>query len=56
MSSYAIDTPHGRRRLLSHCALLGRALKRRAPARRRLEATLGRDQARDLIQTLAGGR
>jgi hypothetical protein len=54
MSSYAIETPHGRQRLLGHCALLGQALKRRVPARRRLESALGRDQAADLVEALAG--
>jgi hypothetical protein len=55
MSSYAIETPHGRRRLLSHCALVGRALKRRVPASRRLETALGRDQAQELLESLAIG-
>lgn len=54
MSSYAIENPRGRKRLLSHCALLGWSLKRRVPARRRLESALGRDQAADLVEALAG--
>ncbi len=54
MSTFAIENPHGRRRLLRHCALLGTALTWRVPARRRLEAALGRDQTHNLLQSLAG--
>jgi hypothetical protein len=56
MSSYAVSkkNPRAPRRLLSHCALLGRALKRRVPARRRLEKALGREQALTLIRALNG--
>jgi hypothetical protein len=56
MSSYAVKTenPRAPRRLLSHCALVGRALKRRVPARRRLERALGREQAIMLIRALTG--
>jgi hypothetical protein len=53
MSSYVIENQRARRRLLSHCALLGRALKRRVPARRRLEKALGRDQAHALVRALS---
>ena len=52
MSSYVLENHRARRRLLRHCALLGRALKRRVPARRRLEAAVGREQARLLVETL----
>ena len=54
MTSYAADTenPRARRRLLSHCVLLGRALKRRVPARRRLESKLGREQSNMLVGAL----
>jgi hypothetical protein len=54
MSSYVVENPRARRRLLSHCALVGRAVKRRIPARRRLERALGREQARLLVQALSG--
>jgi hypothetical protein len=53
MTSYALENPKGRRRLLRHCALVGRALKRRVPARRRLERALGSEQADLLVRTLA---
>ena len=53
MSSYAIQNPRGGTRLLSHCALLGSALKRRVPARTRLETALGRDAAESLVTALA---
>ena len=56
MNSEMTENPRARRRLLSHCALVGRALKRRVPARRRLETALGRDRARDLVRSLAGTR
>ena len=52
MSSYALDNPRARLRLLRHCLLLGRALKRRVPARRRLEAAVGTEQARLLVESL----
>lgn len=56
MSSYAVDNenPRAPRRLLSHCVLLGRALKRRVPARRRLENAIGREQAITLVRALSG--
>jgi hypothetical protein len=54
MSSYVLDKPRAPRRLLRHCALLGSALKRRVPAKRRLEAALGREQARLLLESLTG--
>jgi hypothetical protein len=54
MTSYAVENPKGRRRLLRHCALVGRAVKRRIPARRRLERALGREQARMLVHALPG--
>ena len=54
MSSYVVENPRARRRLLSHCALVGRAVKRRIPARRRLERALGREQALLLVHSLAG--
>lgn len=54
MSSYAVDNenPRAPRRLLSHCVLLGRALTRRVPARRRLESKLGREQSNMLVGAL----
>jgi hypothetical protein len=52
MSSYALENQRARRRLLRHCVLLGRALKRRVPARRRLEAAVGCEQARLLVEAL----
>ena len=54
MSSYAVDNenPRARKRLLSHCILLGRALKRRVPARSRLESKLGREQSNMLVGAL----
>jgi hypothetical protein len=53
MSSYALENHiRARRRLLRHCVLLGRALKRRVPASRRLEAAVGREQARLLVEAL----
>ena len=55
MSSYVIDEKHARRRLLGHCALVGRAIAQRVPARRRLEKALGRDQAHSLVRALAVG-
>ncbi len=56
MSSYVVENqnPRAPRRLLSHCALVGRALKRRVPARRRLEHAVGREQALMLIRGLTG--
>ena len=57
MSSYVVENqtnPRAPRRLLSHCALVGRALKRRVPARRRLESAVGREQALMLIRGLTG--
>ena len=54
MSSYVLENQRAHRRLLRHCALLGRALKRHVPARRRLEAAVGREQARLLVETLTG--
>lgn len=56
MSSYVFEkqNPRAPRRLLSHCALVGRALKRRVPARRRLENALGREQAVMLVRGLTG--
>lgn len=56
MSSYAFQNRRVPRRLLRHCALLGRALRRRVPARRRLEAAIGREQARLLVAALAGNQ
>jgi hypothetical protein len=53
MSSYAIENPRGGTRLLRHCTLLGSALKRRVPARKRLETALGRDAADRLVHSLA---
>jgi hypothetical protein len=53
MSSYVIDEKHARRRLLGHCALVGRAITQRVPARRRLEKALGRSQAHSLVRALA---
>jgi hypothetical protein len=53
MSFDTIETQRARR-LLAHCALLGHALKQRVPARRRLEAALGPEQARRLLQALTG--
>jgi hypothetical protein len=53
MSAQVRDNQRAHRRLLSHCALVGRALKRRVPARSRLETAIGRDQARDLVEALA---
>jgi hypothetical protein len=52
MSSYALDNDRAPRRLLRHCVLLGSALKRRVPARRRLEAAVGCEQARMLVEAL----
>jgi len=54
MSAYVPENPRARRRLLSHCALIGRAVKRRVPAKRRLESAVGREQARSLVQALTG--
>ena len=54
MGSYAFQNRRVPRRLLRHCALLGRALRCRVPARRRLEAAIGREQARLLVAALAG--
>jgi hypothetical protein len=56
MASYALENARGRRRLIGHVALVGRALKRRMPARKRLERALGREQAEQLVQALAGIR
>lgn len=55
MSSYVVEdqNPRAPRRLLSHCVLLGRALKRRVPARRRLEKALGQEQALMLVRALS---
>ncbi len=53
MSTYAIENPRGGTRLLSHCTLLGSALKRRVPARKRLETALGSDAADRLVRSLA---
>jgi hypothetical protein len=53
MGSYAIENPRGGTRLLSHCTLLGSALKRRVPARKRLETALGRDAADRIVHALA---
>jgi hypothetical protein len=55
MSSYVVEeqNPRAPRRLLSHCVLVGRALKRRVPARLRLEKALGREQASTLVSALA---
>ncbi len=53
MSSYALENPRGGTRLLSHCTLLGSALARRVPARRRLETALGRDATDRLLTALA---
>ena len=53
MGTYAIENPRGGRRLLSHCTLLGSALKRRVPARTRLETALGRDATDRLLDALA---
>jgi hypothetical protein len=56
MSSYVLEKkPRAPRRLLHHCALLGGAVKRRVPARRRLEAALGREQACRLLEGLTAG-
>ena len=56
MSSYAVNeqNPRAPRRLLTHCALVGRALRRRVPARLRLEKALGREQASTLVGALTG--
>ncbi len=54
MSVYVLQNHRAHRRLLRHCALFGRALKRRVPARRRLEAAVGREQARLLVEELTG--
>jgi hypothetical protein len=54
MGSYPLNDHRARRRLLRHCLLLGRALKRRVPARRRLEVAVGREQARMLVEALTG--
>lgn len=54
MSLYVVQDLRARRRLLRHCALVGRAPKRRIPARRRLERALGREQAQMLLQALSG--
>jgi hypothetical protein len=56
MSSYVIDEKHSRRRLLGHCALVGRAIAQRVPARRRLEKALGRNQAHNLVRALTGAQ
>jgi hypothetical protein len=56
MSSYLIDEKRARRRLLGHCAIVGRAITRRVPAGRRLEKALGRDQAHSLVRALAGAQ
>jgi hypothetical protein len=56
MTSYVVENPKARRRLLTHCALVGRAVKRRIPARRRLERALGREQARQLVHALSGSQ
>ena len=56
MSSYLIDEKRARRRLLGHCALIGRAIAHRVPARRRLEKALGRDQPHSHVQALAGAQ
>jgi hypothetical protein len=53
MASYALENARGRRRLIGHVALVGRALKRRMPARKRLERALGREQAEQLVQALS---
>jgi len=53
MTSYALETARGRRRLIGHVALFGRALKRRRPARKRLERALGREQTEHLVQSLS---
>jgi hypothetical protein len=52
MSSYVLENPQARRRLLRHCFLLGQALRRRVPARRRLEVAVGREEARLLLEAL----
>jgi len=54
MSSYVVEeqNPRAPRRLLSHCVLVGRAFKRRVPARRRLENAVGREQAITLVSAL----
>jgi hypothetical protein len=54
MSSYVLENPRARRRLLRHCALLGRALKLRVPARHRLDAAVGHEQASLLLEGLTG--
>jgi hypothetical protein len=57
MGSYVVEkNTRARRRLLSHCALVGRAVKRRIPARRRLERALGREQTHMLLQALSGSQ
>jgi hypothetical protein len=53
MSTYAIENPRGGTRLLSHCTLLGSAVARRVPARKRLETALGSDAADRLVRSLA---
>jgi hypothetical protein len=53
MSTYAFETPRGGTRLLGHCTLLESALRRRVPARKRLETALGRDEADRLVHALA---
>jgi hypothetical protein len=56
MSSYVVEkqNPRAPRRLVNHCALLGRALRRRVPAKRRLENAVGREQAMLLVRGLTG--
>ena len=56
MGSYVFQNRRVPRRLLRHCALLGQALRRRVPARRRLEAAIGREQARLLVTALTGNQ
>jgi hypothetical protein len=54
MSSFVLERPRAPERLLRHCALFGSAPSRRVPASRRLEAALGAEQARVLLETLIG--
>ena len=48
--AYSTNVGPGSRRLLAHCALMGRW--ERSPARNQLEQQLGRDLARTLLYAL----
>jgi hypothetical protein len=54
MISYAFENPQAPRRLLRHCVLFGQALGWRVSARHRLEAEIGREETRRLLDALTG--